>query len=65
MHAITKFQKEPDIEIQNNFQNMFRFMSPLGVAAAAPRQDQRGERAQGNGVHKPSRKKGGAGSRER
>ena len=25
MHAITKFQKGPHIEIQNNFQNMFCF----------------------------------------
>ena len=25
MHAITKFQKGPHIEIQNNFHNMFRF----------------------------------------
>ena len=24
-HAITKFQKGPHIEIQNNFQNMFNF----------------------------------------
>ena len=25
MHAITKFQKRPHIEIQTNFQNMFGF----------------------------------------
>ena len=27
MHAITKFQKGPHIEIQNNFKNMFHFVA--------------------------------------
>ena len=31
MHAITKFQKVPHIEIQNNFQNTFHFMIALRV----------------------------------
>ena len=39
--------------------------SPPGVAAAAPGRDRRGEQAQGNGVHEPSRKKGKTGSRGR
>ena len=33
-------------------------MSPPGVAVAAHGGDRRGEQAQGNGVHEPSREKG-------